>query len=47
MIGPFIHRIDPVVGEVGGLYLWFYGLSYTLGFLEVFLWFRSQRKRLG
>ena len=29
------------------MYLWFYGLSYTLGFFEVFLWFRSQRKRLG
>ena len=47
MIGPFVHHIDPLIGEVGGVYLWFYGLSYTLGFFEVFLWFRSQRKRLG
>jgi phosphatidylglycerol:prolipoprotein diacylglycerol transferase len=45
--GPFIHRIDPVIGQVGGIYFWFYGLSYTLGFFEVFLWFRSQRRRLG
>jgi phosphatidylglycerol:prolipoprotein diacylglycerol transferase len=47
VIGPFTHRIDPVIGEVGGVYLWFYGLSYALGFFEVFLWFRSQRRRLG
>ncbi|HEY8183038.1 MAG TPA: prolipoprotein diacylglyceryl transferase [Thermoanaerobaculia bacterium] len=42
-----VHHIDPIIGEVGGVYLWFYGLSYTLGFFEVFLWFRSQRQRLG
>jgi len=42
-----VHRIDPVIGEVGGVDLWWYGLSYTLGFFEVFLWFRSQRRRLG
>ncbi|MDQ6801712.1 MAG: prolipoprotein diacylglyceryl transferase [Acidobacteriota bacterium] len=42
-----VHHIDPVIGEAGGVYLWFYGLSYTLGFFEVFLWFRSQRRRLG
>jgi len=42
-----VHHIDPVIGEVGGVYLWWYGLSYTLGFFEVFLWFRSQRHRLG
>ena len=42
-----VHHIDPVIGEAGGVYLWFYGLSYTLGFFEVFLWFRSQRQRLG
>ncbi len=47
MIGPFVHRIDPVIGQIGGIDLWFYGLSYTLGFFEVFLWFRSQRRRLG
>ncbi len=42
-----VHHIDPVIGEAGGVYLWWYGLSYTLGFLEIFLWFRSQRHRLG
>ena len=47
MIGPFVHRIDPVIADVGGVYLWWYGLSYTLGFLELHLWFRWQRGRLG
>lgn len=47
MLGPFVHRIDPIIGEVGGLYLWWYGLSYTLGFLGIYLWFRRARGRLG
>ncbi len=46
MYGPFIHRIDPVVGEIAGVYLWFYGLSYSLGFLSIFIWFRRVRHRL-
>lgn len=44
---PFVHRIDPVIADIGGVYLWWYGASYTLGFLELHLWFRWQRKRLG
>ena len=47
MFGPFVHRIDPVFAEVGGVYLWFYGLSYSLGFLSIFLWFKRIRHRLG
>jgi phosphatidylglycerol:prolipoprotein diacylglycerol transferase len=47
MPGPFVHQIDPVIGEFGGFYLWWYGLSYTLGFLGVYLWFRRSRHRLG
>lgn len=43
----FVHRIDPILAEIGGVYLWWYGLSYTLGFLELHLWFRWQRERLG
>ena len=34
----FVHQIDPVITQVGGFYLWYYGLSYTLGFLAVFAW---------
>jgi prolipoprotein diacylglyceryltransferase len=47
MYGPFVHRIDPVFGEVAGFYLWFYGLSYSLGFLSIFLWFKRIRHRFG
>ena len=47
MLGLFVHRIDPIVGEIGGVYLWWYGLSFTLGFLGIHLWFRRVRTRLG
>ncbi len=47
MFGPFVHDIDPIFFELGGVYLWFYGLSYTLGFLEIHLWFNRARRRLG
>ena len=45
--GPFVHAIDPVLLEVGGVYLWYYGLSYSLGFLGLFWWLRRLQPRLG
>jgi phosphatidylglycerol:prolipoprotein diacylglycerol transferase len=39
---PFVHRIDPVLLQVGGLCLWWYGLSYSLGFLQIH-WFLTRR----
>jgi phosphatidylglycerol:prolipoprotein diacylglycerol transferase len=47
MIGPYVHNIDPVFGKLGGFYLWWYGLSYTLGFLGVFSWLRKNRINLS
>ncbi|HUK81359.1 MAG TPA: prolipoprotein diacylglyceryl transferase [Verrucomicrobiae bacterium] len=47
MIGPFIHRIDPVIAQPAGLCLWWYGLSYATGFLSLHLWLRRGRERLG
>jgi phosphatidylglycerol:prolipoprotein diacylglycerol transferase len=47
MLGPYIHRIDPVLVEVGGICLWWYGLSYTLGFLEIHFWLKRARPRLA
>ena len=47
MYGPFVHNIDPVLGEVGGLYLWWYGLGYTLGFLHLHFFLARHRDRLG
>lgn len=47
MPGPFVHQLDPVLGEVGGVYLWWYGLSYTLGFLQIHLFLMRERARLA
>jgi len=46
MIEPFIHNIDPIFAKIGGFYLWWYGLSYTFGFLGVFFWIRRNRTTL-
>lgn len=43
--GRFVHRVDPVLAEVGGVYLWYYGLSYSLGFLGLYAWLRRARTR--
>jgi prolipoprotein diacylglyceryltransferase len=29
-----VHRIDPIMATLAGAHLWWYGLSYTLGFLN-------------
>ncbi|MDH3856961.1 MAG: hypothetical protein OEV07_03125, partial [Gammaproteobacteria bacterium] len=47
MSGPFIHDIDPIFAEVGGFYLWWYGASYSLGFLVGFIWLRANRTVLA
>jgi len=46
MIGPYIHRIDPIIADVAGVHLWWYGLSYSLGFLQIFLFSRRYRAPL-
>ncbi len=47
MMGPFVHNIDPVLADLKGVYLWWYGLSYALGFLETRLWLNRVRERAG
>jgi len=47
MIGPFVHNIDPVIVSIDGVHLWFYGLSFTLGFLNAQLFIRRNREGLG
>jgi len=42
MIATFVHSIDPIVGKLGPFYLWWYGLSYTFGFLGVFFWMKRR-----
>jgi phosphatidylglycerol---prolipoprotein diacylglyceryl transferase len=46
-MGPYVHHIDPVLGEIGGVYLWWYGLSYTFGFLNIWLYLRRHRRAVG
>jgi len=47
MAGPFVHDIDPIVGSLGPVHLWWYGLSYALGFLQLHLHLRRSRGRLS
>ncbi len=47
LFGPYIHNLDPIIASVLGIHLWWYGLSYSLGFLNVHLFLRRQRSRLG
>jgi phosphatidylglycerol:prolipoprotein diacylglycerol transferase len=43
----FVHRIDPIIGTVLGIHLWWYGLSYALGFLSAHVVLRRHREALG
>jgi len=45
--GPFIHNIDPVIGTLFGVHLWWYGMSYSLGFLNAHVFIRRRRAQLG
>lgn len=47
MWGPYVHRIDPIIASVGGVHLWWYGLGYTLGFLQIHRVLTRQRDALG
>ena len=47
MFGPYVHDIDPIFAQVGGMYLWWYGASYTLGLLAAFTWLRANRAQLA
>jgi phosphatidylglycerol---prolipoprotein diacylglyceryl transferase len=44
---PIVHSIDPILGSIGGVHLWWYGLSYSLGFLNLHWYLRRARQRLG
>lgn len=46
MFGPYTHRIDPVLFDVAGVHLWWYGLGFALGFLELHLFLRRRHGQL-
>lgn len=43
----YVHNIDPIIGTIFGVHLWWYGLSYTLGFLHAHFFVRRNRGMLG
>jgi phosphatidylglycerol---prolipoprotein diacylglyceryl transferase len=45
--GPFVHDIDPVIFSAWGVHAWWYGFSYTLGFLNAHLALRRNMRQLG
>jgi phosphatidylglycerol:prolipoprotein diacylglycerol transferase len=47
ILGPYVHRIDPIIGTIFGIHIWWYGLSYTLGFLNAHIFIRRRRASLG
>jgi phosphatidylglycerol:prolipoprotein diacylglycerol transferase len=47
LAGPYVLNIDPVIGSVFGVHLWWYGLSYSLGFLNLCLFLTRRREQLG
>jgi phosphatidylglycerol:prolipoprotein diacylglycerol transferase len=44
---PYVHNIDPVIGTILGVHLWWYGLSYSLGFLNAHLFLKRRRRELS
>jgi phosphatidylglycerol---prolipoprotein diacylglyceryl transferase len=47
LLSTIVHRIDPVIAQIGGVALWWYGLSYTLGFLQIHLFLMRRRAALA
>ncbi len=43
----YTHDIDPVIGTILGIHLWWYGLSYTLGFINAHFFLKRRRHDLG
>lgn len=47
ILAVFNHQIDPIILGIGGLYLWWYGASYTLGFISAYSWIRRAGPSIG
>ncbi|MGE0360949.1 MAG: prolipoprotein diacylglyceryl transferase [Vicinamibacterales bacterium] len=47
MPGGYVHRLDPVLADVGGLHLWWYGAGFALGFLHLHRVVMREHARLG
>ena len=47
MVFGYVHDIDPVLADVGGVYLWWYGLGFALGFFQIHRFLVRGRLGLG
>lgn len=47
MFAPFFHNIDPIIFSIDSVHIWWYGLCFTLGFLNTHLILRRNREKLG
>jgi phosphatidylglycerol:prolipoprotein diacylglycerol transferase len=47
MVGPYTHRIDPILADLSGVYLWWYGLGFALGLLQMQRFLKQHRGDLG
>ena len=47
MSGGFVHHIDPIIGTLWGVHLWWYGFIYVVGFLFLHVWLLRGRSRTG
>ena len=46
MNGRYVHQIDPILFDIAGVHLWWYGLGFALGFLEIHLFLKRDHDRL-
>lgn len=42
-----VHHIDPVLADIGGVYLWWYGLGFALGFFQIHRFLLGDHVHLG
>jgi phosphatidylglycerol:prolipoprotein diacylglycerol transferase len=47
LLGPYVHSIDPIIGTIVGVHLWWYGLSYSLGFVNAHWFIKRNRAQLA
>jgi phosphatidylglycerol:prolipoprotein diacylglycerol transferase len=47
MNGRYVHAIDPIALDLGVVYLWWYGIGFALGFLQLHRFLRAHRHSLG
>jgi phosphatidylglycerol:prolipoprotein diacylglycerol transferase len=45
--GPFVLNIDPLLLDIGGIKIWYYGLAYALGFFGILVWLMRRRLTIG